>query len=79
VAGGIGLATGLGLAAIGFAYGKSPELPYLAASAMALGAAVAAAGLLALILWRIQPVWSDSGMLVAAQWGAFAHYLTQAT
>jgi uncharacterized membrane protein len=78
VAGGIGLATGLALAAIGFAYGKSLELSYLAVSAMALGAAVVVAGLLALILWRIQPVWSDSGMLAAAQWKAFAHYLTQA-
>ena len=78
VAGGIGLATGLGLAAIGFAYGKSLELSYLASSAMVLGAAVVAAGLLALILWRIQPVWSDQGMVAAAQWKAFAHYLTQA-
>ena len=78
VAGGIGLAAGLALAVIGVAYGKSLELSYLAASAMVLGAAVVAAGLLALILWRIQPVWSDSGMLAAAQWKAFAHYLTQA-
>jgi uncharacterized membrane protein len=78
VAGGIGLAAGLALAAIGLASGKSLELSYLAAGAMVLGAAVGAAGLLALILWQIQPVWSDSGMLAVAQWKAFAHYLTQA-
>lgn len=34
--------------------------------------------LLAFILGAIQPVWSDRGMVAAAQWKAFARYVTQA-
>jgi Predicted membrane protein (DUF2207) len=78
VAGGVGLAAGLALFLIGIVSGKSPETPVLAGGAVVLGAAVLAAGLLALILGGIQRVWSDAGMVDAAQWNAFAHYLTQA-
>ena len=78
VAGAIGLAAGLALLPIGIAFGKSPELSYLAASAMVVGAAVLAAGLLALILGGTQPMWSDAGMVAAAQWKAFARHLAQA-
>jgi hypothetical protein len=78
VAGGIGLAAGLALVGIGVASRKSVELSYLAATAMVLGGTVVVAGLLALILVRIQPVWSDSGLVAAAEWKAFAHYLMQA-
>ena len=66
VAGGIGLAAGLALLAIGVSSGKSLALSYLAATAMVLGGAVVVAGLLSLILVRMQPVWSDSGLVAAA-------------
>jgi hypothetical protein len=78
VAGGIGLAAGLALVLIGVASGKSLELSYLAATALVLGGAVVVAGVLSLILAWIQPVWSDSGLVAAAEWKAFAHYLAQA-
>jgi uncharacterized membrane protein YgcG len=77
-AGGIGLAAGVALFLIGFASRESLEFSFLAANAMVIGAAVLVAGLLALILGVIQPVWSDPGMVAAAQWKAFAHYLRQA-
>ena len=35
-------------------------------------------GLFGLILGGAQKVWSDSGMVAAAQWDAFANYLSQA-
>ena len=78
MAGGIGLAAGAVLFTLGFVTGKRLEMPYLSVIVMALGAGVVVAGLLALILGRLQPDWSDAGMVAAAQWKAFAHYLTQA-
>jgi hypothetical protein len=78
VAGGIGLAAGVALFAMAVASGKPVDFSYLAAGAVVVGGAVVAAGVLGLILGSIQPVWSDQGMLAAAEWKAFAHYLTQA-
>jgi hypothetical protein len=56
VAGGIGLAAGAALLAMGIASGKPVEFSYLAAGAMVVGGAMAAVGVLGLILGRIQPV-----------------------
>ena len=78
VAGGIGLAAGAALLAMGIASGKPAEFSYLAAGAMVVGGAMAAAGVLGLILGSIQPVWSDAGAVAAAQWKSFARYLAQA-
>jgi uncharacterized membrane protein YgcG len=78
VAGGIGLAAGVALLAMGIASGKPAPFSYLAAGGMVVGGAVAAAGGLGLILGRIQSIWSDAGAVAAAQWTSFAHYLAQA-
>jgi uncharacterized membrane protein YgcG len=75
VAGGLGLAAGLALFLIGIASSKHAESALVAGVAGVLGVAVFGAGLLAIILGAMQRIWSDPGVIAAAQWKAFADYL----
>ena len=77
VGGAIGLVAGLLLLTMGVVSSKSVDHSYLGAGALVTGGAVIAAGVLALILGGIQPVLSDLGVAAAAQWKAFARYLTE--